>query len=216
MAICCAPGCSNEATTRCPVCVKLRVEVGSHYCSQKCFKGSWGVHKKSHKAAEEKANLEEVGAVKKKLGNESTNTLAFASALAGIKVTPNPGEEKDKNFPRNLHNASEVFLRAGLFECARVLHDSTLQQLETLKNGPDGKTSHSLGRACICWGCGYCGLPSNASDVHVKRTTPAGICKSCGTGDQTNFLRIPATDGGGSEVPWMEEKARPASEDIET
>lgn len=39
---------------------------------------------------------------------------AFDQSFAAIKVDPNPGEERDRNFPRNLHNAA---CARGLFAC---------------------------------------------------------------------------------------------------
>jgi len=143
---CAAPGCFNAAAMRCPTCVKLALTAGSHYCGQECFKKSWAEHKVGHKEAQAAAKAVEHENIKSALGSDSENTLSFSPRLAAFKVTPNPGEEKDKNFPRNLHNASEVFLRCGLIEQARQLHISTIAAIETLESGPDGKTSHSLGR----------------------------------------------------------------------
>ena len=37
--ICGNPGCSNEKTTECPVCL-------TSYCSYKCRANDWNVHKK--------------------------------------------------------------------------------------------------------------------------------------------------------------------------
>ena len=72
--------------------------------------------------------------------------------LARIKVVPNSAdEEREANFPRNLHNAAELFLRAGLAECARACIGSANALFAVLKDGPDGKQSHSVGRAAICW-----------------------------------------------------------------
>ena len=33
---------------RCPTCVNLKIETGSYFCSQECFKASWKTHKSSH------------------------------------------------------------------------------------------------------------------------------------------------------------------------
>eukprot|EP00744_Colponema_vietnamica_P013542 GILI01018972.1.p1 GENE.GILI01018972.1~~GILI01018972.1.p1 ORF type:complete len:173 (-),score=39.21 GILI01018972.1:109-582(-) len=47
---CSTEGCSNPASLQCPTCVKLGI-AGSFFCSQDCFKSSWGVHKNVHKTS---------------------------------------------------------------------------------------------------------------------------------------------------------------------
>ncbi|RUS90082.1 hypothetical protein EGW08_002124 [Elysia chlorotica] len=48
--VCDTPGCGEAAKLQCPTCLKLGIP-GSFFCSQICFKGSWGEHKKLHKLA---------------------------------------------------------------------------------------------------------------------------------------------------------------------
>lgn len=57
-------------------------------------------------AAEEEESAEEVPAA-----------LKFDPRFGSVKVEPNPGEEREPNFPRNLHNAAELFAAAGLTPC---------------------------------------------------------------------------------------------------
>ncbi|KAI8370088.1 hypothetical protein EDC96DRAFT_101656 [Choanephora cucurbitarum] len=45
---CAAIDCKNEAHLQCPTCVKLGKDEGSFFCSQDCFKKSWGTHKAVH------------------------------------------------------------------------------------------------------------------------------------------------------------------------
>ncbi|CDS05260.1 hypothetical protein LRAMOSA07789 [Lichtheimia ramosa] len=47
--ICSAVSCDRPAHLRCPTCVKQNIVEGSSFCSQDCFKKSWGVHKAAHK-----------------------------------------------------------------------------------------------------------------------------------------------------------------------
>ena len=42
--------------------------------------------------------------------------MSFDPLLATFKVVPNKGEENDTNIPKSLHNAAELFLRAGLVD----------------------------------------------------------------------------------------------------
>mmetsp|Transcript_9993 Transcript_9993/g.25497 ORF Transcript_9993/g.25497 Transcript_9993/m.25497 type:complete len:270 (-) Transcript_9993:1473-2282(-) len=108
---------------------------------------------------------------------------------AFVQVEPNPGEESDANFPRNLHNAAELFLRAGLLPNAQRLHAAVSKLFTLLEQGPDGRTTHTVGRACVCWGCGHVGLPANADSCSERGPTPTGICRQCGGSEQTNFVR---------------------------
>eukprot|EP00040_Diaphanoeca_grandis_P027517 m.156788 g.156788 ORF g.156788 m.156788 type:complete len:236 (-) comp31025_c2_seq1:415-1122(-) len=143
------------------------------------------------------ANLERDGA---------KELLSFDSKLASIRVVPNKGEAENPNFPRNVHNAAELFLKVGHVGSATKLHETTSNLLRWYAEGPDGKTTHSMGRGCICWQCGYAGIPKNAEACHKVDVTPAGICGNCGSDVQTNFLR-PTVEG--NEIPWMELKAKP-------
>ncbi|KAK2749920.1 Methionine aminopeptidase 1 [Myotisia sp. PD_48] len=48
---CAGASCSNPAgSLRCPTCLKIGIE--SYFCSQDCFKSSWGEHKAIHKTTE--------------------------------------------------------------------------------------------------------------------------------------------------------------------
>ncbi|KAI8136989.1 methionine aminopeptidase 1 [Fennellomyces sp. T-0311] len=47
--VCSTVGCNEPASLRCPTCMKQGILVGSYFCSQDCFKKSWGVHKAAHK-----------------------------------------------------------------------------------------------------------------------------------------------------------------------
>jgi hypothetical protein len=38
--------------------------------------------------------------------------------------------------------------------------------------GPDGRTTLSMGRGCVCWGCGHAGIPKNADACHKSEVTP--------------------------------------------
>ncbi|KAI9251897.1 peptidase M24, structural domain-containing protein [Phascolomyces articulosus] len=49
-ATCSSVGCNEPANLQCPTCVKQEIADGSHFCSQDCFKKSWGVHKALHKS----------------------------------------------------------------------------------------------------------------------------------------------------------------------
>ncbi len=44
-------GCHKTAAMACPTCLKLGLPVAtSRFCSQECFKNSWGAHKLVHKS----------------------------------------------------------------------------------------------------------------------------------------------------------------------
>lgn len=119
-------------------------------------------------------------------------------------VPSSAAEGQEANFPRNLHNAAELFLRAGLAQNARRCIQRCLALLEVLKEGPDGKRSHSMGRGAVCWQCGHCGLPANAAECSETDIKPAPKCGACKSDAQTNFIKVVAEDG--SVCPWIELK----------
>ncbi|XP_078579694.1 methionine aminopeptidase 1-like isoform X1 [Branchiostoma floridae x Branchiostoma japonicum] len=53
--VCDTEGCAKPARLQCPKCLQLGIP-GSFFCSQDCFKGSWGSHKKLHKVANIKSS----------------------------------------------------------------------------------------------------------------------------------------------------------------
>ena len=124
--------------------------------------------------------------------------LEISQKFASIQVVPNGNEGHDENFPRNLHNAAELFLRLGMVPQAVKLKETTDQTLELYQNDPVGV---KLGRGCVCWNCGYCGIPRDYQDDDSKETPP-GPCKECGNVGQINWLRV--TQASGDDLPWIE------------
>eukprot|EP00978_Attheya_sp_CCMP212_P034320 scaffold143148_cov54-Attheya_sp.AAC.1 len=51
--------------------------------------------------------------------------LKVDTRFAMIGVVPKVDETMDANFPRNLHNAAELFLRVGMVPAAEQLRSST-------------------------------------------------------------------------------------------
>ena len=122
--------------------------------------------------------------------------LEISPKYATIQVIPNGDEGNDLNFPRNLHNAAELFLKLGMVPNAVKLKDATDKLLEMYQGEP--KTSVKLGRACCCWKCGYCGIPK---DYDNNQTKP-GPCFGCQETDRVNWVSIKQPDG--TELPWIE------------
>ncbi|KAJ1966409.1 Methionine aminopeptidase 1 [Dipsacomyces acuminosporus] len=54
---CKADGCDKQAKLQCPTCVKLEIK-DSYFCSQDCFRKSWGVHKNKHQVSNPKATYD--------------------------------------------------------------------------------------------------------------------------------------------------------------
>ena len=55
-----------------------------------------------------------------------------------------------------------------------------------------------MGRAAVCWSCGYVGMPRNPDDGEKSATkdAPLAVCGGCGDDEQTNWAR-------GSPVPLL-------------
>ncbi|KAJ2715309.1 Methionine aminopeptidase 1 [Coemansia spiralis] len=54
---CITEGCSKPAKLQCPTCIKVGV-AGSYFCSQDCFRGSWGTHKAAHNVSNPKGSFD--------------------------------------------------------------------------------------------------------------------------------------------------------------
>ncbi|KAJ1830876.1 Methionine aminopeptidase 1 [Coemansia sp. RSA 2711] len=54
--LCKTEGCDKPATLQCPTCVKLEIP-GSFFCSQDCFRKSWGAHKVAHTVSDPKGTF---------------------------------------------------------------------------------------------------------------------------------------------------------------
>ena len=124
-----------------------------------------------------------------------------------IKVIGEKGQEqRDRQMPRNLHNAAELFLRVGMVACAEKLQATTAECLDIYGANPDGAAC-SMGQAAVCWDCGYCGLPREGS------TSEGGApptCGSCGSTD-ANWLDV-TRERGGKVVPWVQKRALTADQ----
>jgi len=144
--------------------------------------------------------------------------LKIDTRYATILITPKPDEINDTNMPRNLHNAAELFLRAGLVENAQRVKETTDALFDIYANNPDGKTNVRIGNGCVCWSCGHCGLPkdsngeyttnsSNLADKKKSKVLP-GPCGQCGEVDQVNYLVVTRKDEftkkGVTNLPWIE------------
>lgn len=122
--------------------------------------------------------------------------LKVDTRFANVKVVGEAGmETRDTNMPKNLHNAAELFLRAGLVANAEKLMETTNAMFKILSANPDG-AAHSLGRGAVCWACGYTGL---ARDPEAN----APVCGACGS-DDANWLRVLKDET--MEVPWIQAK----------
>lgn len=91
---------------------------------------------------------------------------------------------------------SSIYQPNSKLDCEPVLVESRLFLLVV-----------RVGRGCICWQCGFAGLPKNVEHVHKIGVVPVGVCGNCGSNTQTNFLRPSGKDG--KEMPWIQLKAKP-------
>ena len=131
--------------------------------------------------------------------------LTIDTKLSSIAVVPKADEKGDANFPRNLHNAAELFLRVGHVGSARKLNVACTKLFECYAQGPGG-LHMKMGNGCVCWACGHAGLPANA-DADPTQGGASPVCASCGEASQTNFVRF--TGEGKKELPWVELRDKP-------
>ena len=70
--------------------------------------------------------------------------------------------------------------------------------MNLLSTGPDGKTEINLGSPCLCWECGYLGIPT------IQKEDGIFECRNCKSDQQTNVVEGIQPDG--SQIPWIEKK----------
>lgn len=130
--------------------------------------------------------------------------LEISPQYATIQVMPNVGtnEGHDANFPRNLHNAAELFLKLGMIPNAVKLKECVDSVFTKYASTPDGKSGVRLGKACICWHCGYCGIPKDYTEQQIQ----PGPCYNCSSSAQLNWVRV-CQPNGKEDLPWIEESA---------
>ncbi|CAE8640654.1 unnamed protein product, partial [Polarella glacialis] len=128
--------------------------------------------------------------------------------LSLVLVEPNAGEEKDENIPRNLHNGVELLLKGGKADSARRLQQCVQSFFRLFELGPNSGAG-KLGRACVCWSCGHCGLEGIVSE---KGSSQVGVCMSCGE-TRTNYVQTILASG--MAVPWVEASASPPESSAE-
>lgn len=138
--------------------------------------------------------------------------LQVSPQYAIIQILPNAAEAKDPNFPHNLHNAAELFLKLGMVPQAVKLKDCVDAILEKYQATPDGTSGVRLGQACVCWQCGYCGIPQDYTEEEEGNSSapkqPAGPCANCKETNQINWVRIKNSDNTKANyLPWIEESA---------
>ena len=157
----------------------------------------------------------------------ATDSAVFAS----IKIEArDDAEDANANFPRNLHNAMELFVATRNLAAARRLSTTTSAML-AIYSVPSDMTNYSMGRACVCWSCGHAGLPENRDDLAEEDTgpavfrsspsrvrkpkqaaagRPAAQCGNCKQSGMTNFLSV--LRGKDSVIPWIQLKNSAALE----
>ena len=104
--------------------------------------------------------------------------------------------------PKNIAEAIALFRSVNQTSNAEKVGDSMERYLKLLANGPDGKTKVSIGKGCICWSCGYLGLPANA-DAAEGDTFVAAKCRVCGLDNDTNYVQ--GTQPDGTTIPFIEQ-----------
>ena len=119
--------------------------------------------------------------------------MEVSPKYATIQIQPNGTEGQDANFPRNLHNAVELFLKCGLVPNAVRLKECTDKLLDIYSKDPT--KSIKVGRACICWKCGHCGIPKDSEKQ---------VCLHCQESNQVNWVRVLHPNGDQQELPWIE------------
>ena len=135
---------------------------------------------------------------------KAATSTVIKPSFANIKVEPKEEEKNESRFPRNLHNACELFVMTNQHGSALRASACINKYLDLLASNPDGTSKNNIGRACVCWLCGYVGIPKNINEIPEKDgyTNIMPICKKCNSSQQTNFIK--PLDKNNKEIPFME------------
>ncbi len=117
--------------------------------------------------------------------------------------------------PKDLCDAVALFTMTGQSACAEKCRSCVDSILEILQRGPEGNKNVNIGSACVCWRCGFVGIPKNAADIGLQTTevsTSASlcVCSACGEFEDTNPVCGKQPDG--TVIPWIEHSQRAEEE----
>mmetsp|Transcript_35953 Transcript_35953/g.49912 ORF Transcript_35953/g.49912 Transcript_35953/m.49912 type:complete len:228 (-) Transcript_35953:19-702(-) len=168
--------------------------------AEKCVGDELVTTAENQKDVEEKVSLKLEGLGSVEVDADAA-VLEVDRRYATVRVEAKADEVHDANFPPHLHAAFQLFCMTRCFNQAQQLKRDTDAFMNLLELGPSGSTSQSMGRACVCWGCGRVGLPKNPEGSGAPQ------CTGCGEDDQTNFVKV--LQPNGTFIPWMEEKVGP-------
>lgn len=141
-----------------------------------------------------------------------STTIEVPVAFNSFHVYPrDEDEDKDPSMPRTIANAYLVFMKTGNTESADRCKSCMERYLQILSSGPTGSLIINIGQACICWSCGFVGLPANTEQLTTNegespvrmKMPPFAICKNCSSGDKTNFILGKQPDD--SPIPFLEQ-----------
>ena len=137
-------------------------------------------------------------------------TVTVPAQYGAFEIFPrDEAEEADERMPRTVGHAYLVLVQTGETESAERCRNCMDRYLQVLAAGPSGNLSVNVGQACICWGCGYVGIPANTDDLDAqsedpikRRMPPFAVCKQCKSGEKTNYVIGKAE--GDSPLPFIE------------
>jgi hypothetical protein len=132
------------------------------------------------------------------MADQDQGSVNIPQSFSLFKIIPKSSEVDDANMPRSIFNAITLFHTTGNSTAAARCHDCLTSTLNLLATGPDGKTEIKIGSPCICWECGYLGIPEREIEEGVHE------CRNCKSSHQTNVVEGLQPDG--SQIPWIEKK----------
>ncbi|XP_062852104.1 methionine aminopeptidase 1 isoform X2 [Trichomycterus rosablanca] len=144
-------GCNKEAKLQCPTCIKLGIQ-GSYFCSQECFKGSWGTHKLLHKKAkEDKTKDEEKNCVEKEVNTDPWSGYKYSGKLRPhyplTPMRPVPGTIQRPDYAD--HQLDKVGLLAGMSETEQTLKGTSQIKILTPEETEGMRTVCKLAREVL-------------------------------------------------------------------
>ena len=148
--------------------------------------------------------------------SSQADTLSIPSQYNAFEILPkDASEQADERMPKTVGHAFLIFTQtdeAASAERCKLCMDRYLQLLAA---GPTGSLIVNVGQACLCWSCGFVGLPGNAEEFEgiesesgegqVRSLMPPGgpgvQCRNCKQAEKTNWIIGRQGDG---PLPFLE------------
>lgn len=146
--------------------------------------------------------------------SSTTTTVDIPSQYGAFDILARDvTEEGDAKMPKTVGHGLLLLTQTGESAAADMLRLCMDRYLALLAAGPSGSLIVNVGQACLCWDCGFIGLPGNSDELEataeaegqvrsrMPEAGPHAQCRHCSRADRTNYIIGRQADG---PLPFLE------------